>query len=99
MFEALQEFVRKPPGMIPDRSYLHVLEAASPRKTRGDVSWVVSTPRYAAPALQFDPSSLARFESAIPFSFNQGDAVTDRSLIDRGACSLHRRSLDRFVGQ
>ncbi len=50
--------------------YLLVLEAASPREKLGDVSWVVSTPRFPVPAslhllaLQLKPSLLARLESA-----------------------------------
>ncbi len=44
------------------RTYLLVLEAASPREKHGDISWVVSTPRSPVPlslhllALQLKPS-------------------------------------------
>ncbi len=95
-FEALQEFVRKPPGGR--HGFTIGLRRHSPRENHYAVSWVVSsTPRSPVPAsLQLELSLVDLFESALPFGFNPGDAVTDRNLIGRGVCSLGRYVLDRL---
>ncbi len=59
-----------------------MLEPASPRENRGDISWVVSTPMPSVPAPQLKPRLLVRFESAgayalhiLPFGFNPENAA------------------------